>query len=106
MIEQAKTDVTSSTKATDLEFAAPDKQKARAFLRERFLRVLTGIVGKQVEFYLHENTRVLGEFKGCDVECSEIFVRNLKTPLGTIPEAILRSGDIIYLDIGNINIDQ
>ncbi|CAL1679959.1 unnamed protein product [Lasius platythorax] len=106
MIEQAETDVTSSTNTNDLEFAAPEKQKARAFLRERFLRVLTGIAGKQAEFYLHENTRVSGEFRGCDVECSEIFVKDLKTPMGTIPEAILRSGDIIYLDISDINIDQ
>ncbi|XP_050455730.1 gem-associated protein 7-like [Cataglyphis hispanica] len=105
MIEQTETDITSSANTADLEFAAPEKQKARAFLRERFLRVITGIVGKQTEFYLHENTRVLGEFRGCDMECSEIFVRNLKTPMGTIPEAILRSGDVIYLDISNINID-
>lgn len=63
------------------------------------------VAGKQAEFYLHENTRVMGEFRGCDMECSEIFVRNLQTPMGTVPEAILRNGDIIYLDIGDINID-
>ncbi|KAL6434272.1 hypothetical protein ACFW04_006005 [Cataglyphis niger] len=105
MIEQTETDITSNANTAYLEFAAPEKQKARAFLRERFLRVITGIVGKQTEFYLHENTRVLGEFRGCDMECSEIFARNLKTPMGTIPEAILRSGDVIYLDINDINID-
>lgn len=66
----------------------------------------SNVAGKQAEFYLHENTRVSGEFRGCDVECSEIFVKDLKTPMGTIPEAILRSGDIIYLDISDINIDQ
>ncbi|GAB1863505.1 Gem-associated protein 7 [Camponotus japonicus] len=102
MIEEADT---SSAKTADLGFAAPEKQKARAFLRERFLRVITGIVGKQAEFYLHEDTRLQGEFRGCDIECSEIFVRNLETRMGTIPEAILRNGDIIYLDIGDINID-
>lgn len=48
MIEQAETDVTSSTNTNDLEFAAPKKQKARAFLRERFLRVLAGIAGKKI----------------------------------------------------------
>lgn len=66
----------------------------------------SNIVGKPTEFYLHENTRVSGEFKGCDVEGSKIFVSNLKTPMGTIPEAILRSSDMIYLDIDNIDIDQ
>lgn len=106
MIElKAETDVNSSVNTTDLELAILEKQKARTFLRERFLRVITGIVGKQAEFYLHENTHVRGEFKGCDVECSEIFVKNLETPMGTIPEAILRNSDVIYLDIGDINID-
>lgn len=64
------------------------------------------VTGKQADFHLHENTRVSGEFRGCDVEFSEIFVRSLETPIGKIPEAILRGGDIIYLDIGDINIDQ
>lgn len=30
----------------ETDFASPEKQEARAFLRERFLRVVTGIVGK------------------------------------------------------------
>lgn len=64
------------------------------------------IIGKPTEFYLHENTRVSGEFKGCDMECSKIFVKNLETPMGTIPGAILRTSDIICLDIDNINIEQ
>lgn len=63
------------------------------------------IIGKPTAFYLHENTRVSGEFKGCDVECSKIFVNNLETPMGTIPGAILRSSDLIYLDVDNINVD-
>jgi len=36
----------------DLAFATPEKQEARAFLRERFLRVITGIIGKKA-FNLH-----------------------------------------------------
>ncbi|XP_011882232.1 PREDICTED: gem-associated protein 7-like [Vollenhovia emeryi] len=103
MTEQKEID--SSTNKPDLPFAAPEKQEARAFLRERFLRVITGIIGKPTEFHLHENTRVSGEFKGCDVECSKIFVKNLETPMGTVPGAILRSSDIIYLDV-DVNVDQ
>jgi len=64
------------------------------------------IVGKKTEFYLHENTRVTGEFRGCDVETSEFFVKNLETPMGRIPEAILRNSDVIYLDSGDIDIAQ
>ncbi|XP_076752851.1 gem-associated protein 7 [Xylocopa sonorina] len=91
---------------TNMEFATSEKQEARAFLRERFLRVVTGIVGKQAEFHLYENTCVSAEFRGCDIDCLEVYVRNLETPLGKIPEAILRASDIIHLDISNINATQ
>ncbi|XP_076247240.1 gem-associated protein 7 [Calliopsis andreniformis] len=91
---------------TTLEFATPEKQEARAFLRERFLRVITGIVGKKAEFYLHENTHVSAEFRGCDVDCLEVYVRNMETPLGNIPEAVLRASDIIHLEVDNINVTQ
>jgi hypothetical protein len=49
---------------------------------------------------------VTGEFRGCDVETSEFFVKNLETPMGRIPEAILRNSDVIYLDSGDIDIAQ
>lgn len=35
----------------NVEFATPEKQEARAFLRERFLRVITGIVGMKLHFF-------------------------------------------------------
>ncbi|XP_015601018.1 gem-associated protein 7-like [Cephus cinctus] len=80
------------------DFATTEKQDARAFLRERFLRVVTGIVGKRAEFHLFEDSHVTGEFRGCDVDCLEIYVRNLETPLGKVPEAILRTTDVIHFD--------
>lgn len=33
---------------SNLEFATSEKQEARSFLRERFLRVITGIVGMKL----------------------------------------------------------
>ncbi|XP_051170181.1 gem-associated protein 7-like [Leptopilina boulardi] len=80
-------------------FATKEKQEARSLLRERFLRVITGVVGKETKFFMHENTKVSAEFRGCDTDCLEIFVRNLTTPLGKIPAAILRSTDIIFMEI-------
>ncbi|XP_076662096.1 gem-associated protein 7 [Halictus rubicundus] len=91
---------------TKLDFATPEKQAARAYLRERFLRVITGIVGKKAEFYLHENTRVCAEFRGCDIDFLEVYVRNLETPLGNIPEAVLRANDIIHMDVKDVNTVQ
>ncbi|KZC05242.1 Gem-associated protein 7 [Dufourea novaeangliae] len=91
---------------TNLDFATPEKQEARAYLRERFLRVMTGIVGRKADFYLHENTHVSAEFRGCDINCLEVYVRNLETPLGTIPEAVLRANDIIHMDVKDIKTTQ
>ena len=36
---------------TNVEFATAEKQEARAFLRERFLRIITGIVGTNFYFF-------------------------------------------------------
>lgn len=41
-------EINSSANKLDLPFATSEKQEARAFLRERFLRVITGIIGKKV----------------------------------------------------------
>ncbi|XP_017758525.1 PREDICTED: gem-associated protein 7-like isoform X2 [Eufriesea mexicana] len=81
MTESTEDNTRLNENDTNMEFATPEKQEARAFLRERFLRVITGIVGKQAEFHLYENTQVSAEFRGCDVDCLEIYVRNLETPL-------------------------
>lgn len=36
--------------STANDFSTQEKQEARAFLRERFLRVITGIVGENFSF--------------------------------------------------------
>lgn len=38
----------NNSNESDLAFATLEKQKVRAFLRERFLRVVTGTIGKKV----------------------------------------------------------
>ncbi|XP_066600862.1 gem-associated protein 7-like [Prorops nasuta] len=101
MIEAQSDSKTNEDIIGEYDFTSPEKQEARSFLRERFLRVITGIVGKQAKFQMYENTKVTAEFRGCDVDCSEVFVRNLETPMGKIPEAILRTSDIIHFDIEN-----
>lgn len=44
--DEVKEELRSVAEPAANEFATPDKQEARAFLRERFLRIITGIVGK------------------------------------------------------------
>lgn len=62
--------------------------------------------GKRAEFRLHENSKVAGEFRGCDVDGLEVYVRNLETPLGTIPESILRSTDIIHFEVNDVSVKR
>lgn len=59
-------------------------------------------IRKKAKFNLYENSHVTGEFRGSDIDCLELFVRNLETPLGIIPEAILRTNDIISMEVENI----
>ncbi|XP_012272427.1 uncharacterized protein LOC105695461 isoform X2 [Orussus abietinus] len=58
---------------------------------------------KPVEFHMLENSNVKAEFRGCDVDNLEVFVRGLATPLGKVPEAVLRTSDIIYFDVNGIS---
>ncbi|KAH0566966.1 gem-associated protein 7-like [Cotesia glomerata] len=98
-----KTDsIQDLSEVTEPKFSNPEMQEARAFLRERYLRFMNGIIGSKANFYLYENSHVSGEFRGCDVDCLELFVHNLKTPLGVVPEAILRATDVISFTINDI----
>jgi gem associated protein 7 len=51
---------------------------------------------------MFDNTNVTAEFRGCDVDVMHFYVRQLKTPLGILPEAILRTSDIIKMHLPNI----
>lgn len=51
MTESNEDNIQLNENDTNMEFATPEKQEARAFLRERFLRVITGIVGRKLCFF-------------------------------------------------------
>lgn len=51
---------------------------------------------------MYENTTVDAEFRGCDVDFLELYVRNMTSPLGVIPEAILRTSDVIRMEIDKV----
>lgn len=74
-----------------------EKQEARAFLRERFLRAMTALVGQKAVFQMAGQTVVHAEFGGIDLNFQEIFVKDLKTPLGIQQTALLRTSDVISI---------
>jgi len=61
------------------------------------------MLGKDCEFRMFDNTNVTAEFRGSDVDVMHFCVRQLKTPLGVLPEAILRTSDIIRMHLPHID---
>ncbi|NXI13053.1 GEMI7 protein, partial [Irena cyanogastra] len=70
-------------------------QRARAALRERFLRLLGRARGKRARFSLWSGLRVQGELGAADVHCGALQVDSLRTPLGVERAALLRWGDVL-----------
>lgn len=52
---------------------------------------------------MYENTNVSAVFGSCDREFVNIYVRDLKTPSGSISDALLRTNDIENICIDDIN---
>ncbi|XP_037003930.1 gem-associated protein 7 [Artibeus jamaicensis] len=71
------------------------EQRARATLRERYLRSLLAMVGRQVSFTLHEGVHVTAQFGATDLDVANFYVSQLQTPIGVQAEALLRCSDII-----------
>ncbi|XP_045148798.1 gem-associated protein 7 isoform X1 [Echinops telfairi] len=71
------------------------EQRARAVLRERFLRSLLAMGGRQVSFTLHEGVHVTACFGATDLDVANFYVSQLQTPIGVQAEALLRCSDMI-----------
>ncbi|NXV07041.1 GEMI7 protein, partial [Cettia cetti] len=70
-------------------------QRARAALRERFLRLLRRARGRPVRFRLWNGLGVDAEFGAADVQSGTFQVDSLRTPLGIQGAALLRCGDVL-----------
>ena len=75
------------------------EQKSRSILRERFLRALKALYDKPASFTMHERTRVKAIFRATDIETENFQVSELQTPIGVVPEALLRSSDVLYFTV-------
>lgn len=80
------------------------QQEARTYLRQQFLRCMTGLAGHAATFHMHEKTTVKGTFRCCDIEVQNLGVSDLLTALGRQPAAILRAGDIISFTVSDLGI--
>eukprot|EP00106_Octopus_bimaculoides_P012246 XP_014779688.1 PREDICTED: uncharacterized protein LOC106875896 [Octopus bimaculoides] len=71
------------------------QQSDRAFLRERFLRFLLALDGNHADLIMQENNIVSGKLLLADLNFENLMVRDLQTPIGTLPHALLRTNDIL-----------
>ena len=76
-----------------------DIQESRSFLRERFLRALFAVSNKPCTFSMYERTKVEGTFRSTDIETTAFQVSNLVTPMGILPEAIIRASDVLTITV-------
>nr|CAD7446828.1 unnamed protein product [Timema bartmani] len=86
------------------EFISPQKQQTNAFLRERFLRAMAGIVGKECKIHMLSNLDVTATFRSCSVkDMSTMYVSDLKTPSRVVSHALIRMSDVLSMQIDDID---
>ena len=76
-----------------------DIQRSRAFLRERFLRALFAVSNRPCTFRMYEKTVVNATFRSTDIETTAFHVSNLVTPMGVLPEALIRASDVLTITV-------
>ncbi len=74
-----------------------EKQMQRAILRERFLRMLKSMEGKQLSIETYQGACVHAKFRSIDYDITNVHVSNLQTPIGLMPEALVRYSDIVSI---------
>lgn len=80
-------------------------QVNRTLLRERFLRVMAASVGQEAFIKMQEKTNVSCKLGPIDLNIQHIQVTDLQTPMGTVPNAILRTSDILGIHVDNLKLD-
>ncbi|KAK6186799.1 hypothetical protein SNE40_006070 [Patella caerulea] len=78
-------------------------QDQRTLLREKFLRMLGSLNGKTAQIAMYEKALVQGILGPADVDFHHFQVCELKTPMGVLPDAILRTSDMISIKIENVD---
>ncbi|KAK7091388.1 gem-associated protein 7-like [Littorina saxatilis] len=78
------------------------KQQQRTFLRERYLRMLASLSGVEASVKMYDKTTVRCLLGASDVDFQHLQVSNLNTPMGVLPNAMLRTKDVISIHIPSV----
>ena len=85
----------SSSSSSSSAPPSPEEQRARAAMRERFLRCLVAAADRTVHFLMYGKVRVAATFGASDVDVLNFQVSDLRTPIGVQTEALIRCHDVI-----------
>jgi hypothetical protein len=85
------------TETSDLKRLESD-QNDRTLLREKALKMFKWLKNKPVKFQMHRGALVKANYRAVDYDILNIQVSSLETPIGQLPEAILRVNDITFFE--------
>ena len=71
------------------------QQEQRAFLRERYLRLLTAISDHHLDITIYGIRQTKARFGSMDVDGAHLQLSDLETPIGIQSEALLRTSDVV-----------
>ena len=74
-----------------------EQQECRALLREKYLNVLEHMADKQIDIATYQGAHVNGLLRSIDYETTNLHVHNLNTPIGCVPEALIRTSDVLNI---------
>ena len=74
-------------------------QHCSSVQRDRFLRLLLSIKGREATFHMYEKTTIKGILRGADTDFEHLAVSDLHTPIGIQKEALIRTSDIISFSV-------
>jgi len=74
-----------------------DEQAARVTLRLGFLNTVKALSGRSMSLVTAEGNTVTAKLVGLDRDSEKLGVEQLVTPMGRIPHATVRLGDVDYI---------
>lgn len=72
-----------------------NETECRALLREKYLKVLEYMENKPIEISTYQGANVTGVLRSVDYETFNLHIKDLKTPIGCLPEALIRTSDAL-----------
>ncbi|RNA31059.1 gem-associated 7-like [Brachionus plicatilis] len=66
-------------------------------MRKKFLNFLMKLIKKPVQIKTFQGADIGGTIRSVDYDLSNIHLGNMQTPIGIIPEALIRTNDVLFI---------